>query len=64
MKKRPNFYNLLELEPSFTDWSRIDSIILDKRRKWSMQKNQGSPAQRRKAERYLKMKKRGKGRNN
>ena len=54
MEKRPNFYTILELEPSITNWSTIESTILDKRREWSRHKNQGTPAQRRKAERFLK----------
>jgi hypothetical protein len=54
MEKRPNFYIILELDPSITDWSTIQATIEKKRRYWSMQKNQGSPAARRKAERYMK----------
>lgn len=54
MEQRPNFYTLLELAPSVTDWPTIESAILTKRRTWSLQKNQGAPSQRRKAERYLK----------
>ena len=54
MEKRPNFYIILELDPSITDWSTIESTITKKHRSWAMQKNQGSPAARRKAERYLK----------
>ncbi len=55
MEKRPNFYIILELDPSITDWLSIQTTIQAKRRSWSMQKNQGSPAARRKAERYLKL---------
>lgn len=54
MKKRPNFYALLNLDPAVTDWSKIESVILAKRRAWALHKNQGTPVQRRKAERYLK----------
>ena len=54
MENRPNFFSLLELDPSINKWSIIELAILDKRRTWSMQKNQGTPTQRRKAERYLK----------
>lgn len=54
MEKRPNFYTLLDLDPSVTDWPKIESAILAKRRAWALHKNQGTPAQRRRAERYLK----------
>ncbi|MEN8219944.1 MAG: zinc ribbon domain-containing protein [Pseudomonadota bacterium] len=54
MEKRPNFYIILELDPSITDWSTIEATIKNKHRSWAMQKNQGSPAARRKAERYMK----------
>jgi len=54
MEKRPNFYIILDIDPSITDWSTIQATIQSKRRSWSMQKNQGSPTARRKAERYLK----------
>ncbi len=52
--QRPNFYLILELDPSVTDWSIIEAKIQDKRRLWSTQKNQGAPSARRKAERYMK----------
>ncbi|MFT4927775.1 MAG: tetratricopeptide (TPR) repeat protein [Phenylobacterium sp.] len=52
---RPNFYTLLALEPTSTDWSTIELAIVDKRRQWSRHKNQGTPSQRRKAERFLKL---------
>jgi len=51
MEKRPNFYIILELDPSITDWSTIQAAIQDKRRSWSTQRNQGTPDARRKAER-------------
>ncbi len=54
MQKRPNFYALLGLDASVTDWSEIELAILAKRRLWAQHKNQGTPTQRRKAERYLK----------
>lgn len=54
MEQRPNFYLILELDPSIKDWSVIQAAIQKKRRSWSIQKNQGSPSARRKAERYLK----------
>jgi len=54
MEKRPNFYIILELDPSITDWSIIQATIKNKQRSWGLQKSQGSPAARRKAERYMK----------
>jgi hypothetical protein len=54
MEKRPNFYIILELDPAIMDWPTIQAAIQNKRRSWSMDKNQGSPTARRKAERYLK----------
>ena len=53
MKERPNFYTILELDPSISDWPTIDKAIQTKRRTWSLQKNQGSPTARRKAEQYI-----------
>ncbi len=55
MEKRPNFYIILELDPSITDWSIIQVTIKNKQRSWGLQKSQGSPTARRKAERYLKL---------
>ena len=52
MEKRPNFYAILELDPAITEWPLIESTIKDKKRLWNTQINQGTPAQRRKAERY------------
>lgn len=54
MEKRPNFYIILELDPSITDWSKIQAAIKKKQRSWALQKSQGSPTARRKAERYIK----------
>ncbi len=53
MKTRPNFYILLDIDPSVSDWETINAAIKDKRRTWSMEKNQGSPAARRKAEKNM-----------
>lgn len=53
METRPNFYALLDLSPSINDWATIESTIKNKRREWSLHKNQGTPTQRRKAERNL-----------
>ena len=53
--ERPNFYVILELDSSIFDWTTIQKTLLNKRRVWSMQKNQGSLSNRRKAEQYLKL---------
>lgn len=55
MNKRPNFYIILDLDSSVSDWAKIESTITIKRRIWSTDKNQGTPAKRRKAEQYLKL---------
>ncbi len=52
---RPNFYILLELDPSVDDWARIEARIQEKRREWSRQKSMGNPASKRKAQRHLGM---------
>lgn len=54
MEIRPNFYALLELDPSINDWATIELTIQTKKRQWSLHKNQGTPTQKRKAERNLK----------
>lgn len=54
MEHKPNAFSALELDPSITDWSIIESVIQSKKRSWSMHKNQGTPAQKRKAELFLK----------
>ena len=48
-----NYYVLLGLDPSADDWTIIESAIQDRRRKWSIDKMQGSPTDRRQAVRYL-----------
>lgn len=50
-----NYYILLGLSPEIDDWAFIEPAIMDCQRRWAMQKNQGSPADRRKAERHLKL---------
>lgn len=55
MEQRPNFYTILELDPSVQDWPTIETAIQHKRREWSKQKNQGTPNARRLAERYAKL---------
>jgi formylglycine-generating enzyme required for sulfatase activity len=55
MEKRPNFYIILELDPSIMDWSTIEKAIQNKHHSWAIQKSQGSPAARRKAERYMQL---------
>ena len=53
MNTRPNFYEILDLDPSNTSWSTIEPIIKKKKDEWNRHRNQGSPAQKRKAEQYL-----------
>lgn len=50
-----NYYILLGLDPSVDDWSVVESAIKDRQRRWSMQKNQGAPKDKRNAERHLKL---------
>lgn len=55
MEARPNFYRILELDGKLSNWSDIEAVILDKQREWGKHKNQGTPKQKLKAERYLKL---------
>ena len=50
-----NYYILLGLDPTVDNWTVIEAAIQDRRRSWSLQKNQGAPSARRKAERHLKL---------
>lgn len=50
MPERTNYFLLLELDPSVTEWPAIERRIQEKRRTWSLEKTQGIPAVRRKAE--------------
>jgi len=50
-----NYYILLGLDPAVDDWTVIEAKIKDCQRRWSMQKNQGAPKDKRIAERHLKL---------
>lgn len=50
-----NYYILLGLDPTVDDWTVIEAKIKDCQRRWSMQKNQGAPKDKRNAERFLKL---------
>jgi len=50
-----NYYILLGLDPAVGDWTVIEAKIKDCQRRWSMQKNQGAPKDKRNAERHLKL---------
>ncbi len=49
MQDRPNYYLLLDLDPSVNDWPAIETRLQEKRRQWSLEKTQGNPAFQRKA---------------
>jgi hypothetical protein len=51
--ERPNFYLLLELDPSVDDWQVIDQRITEKQRAWSRDRSMGNPKALRKAESSL-----------
>lgn len=51
--ERPNFYLLLELDPSVDDWKVIEQRIQDKQREWSRDRSMGNPKARRRAESSL-----------
>jgi hypothetical protein len=53
MNERPNFYRLLDIDPTVEDEAIIAKTIQDKRRRWSTDAAQGSPNARRKARTYL-----------
>ena len=55
MAERPNYYILLDLDPSATDLAAISARIQDKQREWVKAKIMGSPKFRRKAEAYLEL---------
>ncbi len=42
MTARPNFYDLLELDPSVDDWSAIQARLDEKQRTWSAEKTGGT----------------------
>ncbi len=53
MAVRDNFYLLLELDLAVDDWGAIEKRLQEKRRAWSMDRNQGNPKARRRAARNL-----------
>ncbi|HET7232065.1 MAG TPA: zinc ribbon domain-containing protein [Longimicrobium sp.] len=53
MAERPNYYELLEMDPSLDDWAAIQARILEKQRAWSKAKTTGNPRERRTADRNL-----------
>lgn len=53
MVDRPNYYELLELDPSVDDWAAIQARIQEKRRAWSRDKAMGNPRAKRTADRNL-----------
>jgi hypothetical protein len=50
---RPNFYQLLELDPEVQDWKNIEQRIREMRDRWSFQSTMASPRLREDAERNL-----------
>lgn len=55
MSGRPNFYLLLDLAPEVDDWAVIEARIVEKQRAWSLDRNQGNPRAKRRAERALEL---------
>jgi hypothetical protein len=53
MPERPNYYLLLDLDPSVDDWAVIEKRLQEKRRQWSTEKTMGNPASQRRAGHYL-----------
>lgn len=53
MPERPNYYLLLDLDPSVEDWGVIEKRLLEKKRQWSTEKTMGNPASQRKAAHFL-----------
>jgi tetratricopeptide (TPR) repeat protein len=51
--ERPNFYLLLELDPSIDDWAMLEPRIVEKQRAWSHDRSMGNPKARRRAESSL-----------
>ena len=49
MDERPNFYLLLEIDPSVDDWPTIEQQIHEKQRIWSRDRSMGNPKARRHA---------------
>jgi tetratricopeptide (TPR) repeat protein len=55
MPQRPNFYVLLELDPTVDDWPTIETRIVEKKRQWSVERSQGNPKAQRRAQRGLEL---------
>lgn len=53
MPEHPNFYALLDLDPSVEDWTAIQARLEEKRRTWSSEKTMGNPRAKRTADRNL-----------
>jgi hypothetical protein len=53
MPGRPNFYQILDLDPAVEDWETIEKKIRDKQLHWAKDSNMGSPKVRREAKRNL-----------
>lgn len=53
MSGRPNFFLLLELDPSIEDLQAIEQRLVEKQRRWAQDSSQGIPADRRKTSFYL-----------
>src|SRR5436305_6916622 len=53
MSERPNFYLLLDLDPSIDDWPTIQQRIAEKQQAWSNDHSMGNPKARRRAESSL-----------
>jgi hypothetical protein len=53
MPERPNYYLLLDLDPSVDDWAVIEKRLQEKKRQWSTEKTMGNPASQRKAQHFL-----------
>jgi hypothetical protein len=53
MADRPNFYEMLELDPSVDDRAAIQARLKEKQRAWAAEKTMGNPRARRTADRNL-----------
>ncbi|HEY0014852.1 MAG TPA: hypothetical protein VGC13_00985 [Longimicrobium sp.] len=53
MSQDPNYYELLDLDPSVDDWEAIQARIQEKQRSWSREKAMGNPRAKRMADRNL-----------
>lgn len=52
---RPNFYQLLELDPEIDDWRAIESRLRSRQKEWARDRSGGNPKQRREAARALEL---------